>query len=113
MFFKIYFSEEKFRCDAEAFNQKQIDRTVRALCECTSDEQYISPMEARKHLWQANSDFAINNIGGVLRDLKTAREELFGLDTWDKNRKVRIDNKLRKVRDFLGKLLRKPMKERD
>lgn len=113
MFFKVYFGEEKFRRDAEAFNQKQIDRTVRALCKCTPDEQYISPSEAKKKIWQANSDFAINNIGGVLGDLKTAREELLVLDTWDKYKKLRIDSKLKTVKDFLEQLVWKSTKGKE
>lgn len=85
MFFKIYFSEEKFRKDASAFNQKQIDRAARdyyRILSASPDEQYISPLEAKKKIWQANSDFAINNIGEVLGGLKRAREELFALDTY-------------------------------
>lgn len=116
MFFKIYFSEEKFRKDAEAFNQKQIDRAARDYCRILSalpDEQYISPLEARKQIWQANSDFAINNIGEVLGDLKTAREELLGLDTWDKYKKLRIDSNLKTVKDFLEKLVWKPVKRKE
>jgi hypothetical protein len=110
MFFKVYFSEEKFRRDAEAFNQKQ---TGRAFCSCTPDEQYISPIEARKQIWQANSDFAINNIGEVLGALKTAREELLVLDTWDKYKKLRIDSKLKTVKDFLEQLVWKPVKRKE
>ena len=116
MFFKIYFSEEKFRKDAEAFNQKQIDRAARYYCRNLSvmpDEQYISPLEAKKKIWQANSDFAINNIGGVLGDLKTAREELLVLDTWDKYKQLRIDSKLKTVKDFLEQLVWKPVKRKE
>lgn len=82
MFFKIYFSEEKFRKDAEAFNQKQIGRATRDYCRILSaspDEQYISPLEARKQIWQVNSDFAINNIGEVLGDLKLLVKSFLGL----------------------------------
>lgn len=116
MFFKIYFSEEKFRKDAEAFNQKQIGRATRDYCRILSalpDEQYISSMEAKKQIWQVNSDFAINNIGEVLGDLKTAREELLGLDTWDKYKKLRIDSNLKTVKDFLEKLVWKPVKRKE
>lgn len=116
MFFKIYFSEEKFRKDAEAFNQKQIDRAARDYCRILSaspDEQYISPLEAKKKIWQVNSDFAINNIGEVLGGLKRAREELFALDTWDKHRKSRIDSKLKTVKDFLEQLVWKPVKRKE
>lgn len=116
MFFKIYFSEEKFRKDAEAFNQKQIDRAARdyyRILSALPDEQYISPLEAKKKIWQANSDFAINNICGVLGDLKTAREELLGLDTWDKYKKMCIDSKLKTAKDFLEKLVWKPVKRKE
>lgn len=116
MFFKIYFSEEKFRKDAEAFNQKQIDRAARDYCRilsATPDEKYISPLEAKKKIWQANSDFAINNIGEVLGALKTAREELLVLDTWDKYKKLRIDSKLKTVKDFLEQLVWKPVKRKE
>lgn len=116
MFFKIYFSEEKFRKDASAFNRKQIDRAVRDYCRILSaspDEQYISPLEAKKKNWQANIDFSINNIGEVLGGLKTAREELLGLDTWDKYKKLRIDSKLKTVKDFLEQLVWKPVKRKE
>ena len=66
--------------------------------------QHIN-LEAKKKIWQANSDFAISNIGGVLGDLKTAREELLVLDTWDKYKKLRIDSKLKTVKDFLEQLV--------
>lgn len=118
MFFKIYFSRRKFEQDAADLAQKQNGWAAGAYCgekilSALPDEQYISPMEAKEKIWQDNSYFAIQHIGEVLGDLKTAREELFWLDTWDKNRKACIDNKLIKVRDFLDKLLWKPMKERD
>ena len=110
MFFKIYFSRRKFEQDAAALVQKQNGWTVGAYCgarilSASPDEQYISPLEARKQIWQVNSDFAINNIGEVLGDLKTAREELLGLDTWDKYKQLRIDSNLKTVKDFLEKLV--------
>ena len=116
MFFKIYFSEEKFRKDSEAFNQKQIDRAAidyYRILSASPDEQYLSPLEAKKQIWQANSDFAINNIGEVLGDLKTAREELLGLDTWDKYKTLRIDSKLKPVKEFLEQLLWKSVKRKE
>lgn len=61
----------------------------------------------------ANSDFSINNIGEVLGGLKTAREELLGLDTWDKYKKLRIDSKLKTVKDFLEQLVWKPVKRKE
>ena len=116
MFFKIYFSEEKFRKDAAALAQKQNGWAARdyyRILSASSDEQYISPLEAKKKIWQANSDFAINNIGEVLSGLKTAREELLGLDTWDKYKKLRIDSKLKTVKDFLEQLVWKPVKRKE
>lgn len=118
MFFKIYFSRRKFEQDAAALVQKQNGLAAGAYCgarilSALLDEQYISPMEAKKQIWQVNSDFAINNIGGVLGDLKTAREELFTLDTWDKYRKSRIDSNLKTVKDFLEKLVWKPVKRKE
>ena len=111
MFFKIYFSEEKFRKDAADLAQKQNGWAAGAYCgekilSATPDEKYISPLEAKKKIWQANSDFAINNIGEVLGALKTAREELLVLDTWDKYKKLRIDSKLKTVKDFLEQLVK-------
>lgn len=110
MFFKIYFSRKKFERDAAALVQKQNGWAAGAYCgarilSALPDEQYISPMEAKKQIWQVNSDFAINNICGVLTDLKTAREELLGLDTWDKYKQLRIDSKLKTAKDFLEKLV--------
>ena len=118
MFFKIYFSEEKFRKDAAALAQKQNGWAAGAyfgarIFSATPDEQHISPIEARKQIWQANSDFAINNIGEVLGALKTAREELLVLDTWDKYKKLRIDSKLKTVKDFLEQLVWKPVKRKE
>lgn len=118
MFFKIYFSRKKFEQDAAALVQKQNGWSAGACCSARilsalPDEQYISPMEAKKQIWQVNSDFAINNIGEVLGDLKTAREELFVLDTWDKYRKSRIDSNLKTVKDFLEKLVWKPVKRKE
>ena len=60
MFFKIYFSEEKFRKDAAALVQKQNGWAAGAYCgarilSASPDEQYISPLEAKKKIWQANS----------------------------------------------------------
>lgn len=97
MFFKIYFSRRKFEQDAAALVQKQNGWAA----------------GAKKKIWQANSDFAINNIGEVLGALKTAREELFALDTWDKHRKSRIDSKLKTAKDFLGQLVWKPVKRKE
>lgn len=107
MFFKIYFSRRKFEQDAAALVQKQNDWAAGAYCgarilSASPDEQCISPLEAKKKIWQANSDFAINNIGEVLGGLKRAREELFALDTWDKHRKSRIDSKLKTAKRLLG-----------
>lgn len=118
MFFKIYFSRRKFEQDAAALAQKQNGWEAGAYCgarifSASPDEQYISPMEAKKKIWQANSDFAINNIGGVLGCLKRAREELFALDTWDKHRKSRIDSKLKTAKDFLEQLVWKPVKRKE
>lgn len=118
MFFKIYFSEEKFRKDAAALAQKQNGWAAGAyfgarIFSATPDEQHISPIEARKQIWQANSDFAINNIGEVLGALKIAREELLVLDTWDKYKKLRIDSKLKTVKDFLEQLVWKPVKRKE
>lgn len=118
MFFKIYFSRRKFEQDAAALVQKQNGWAAGAYCgarihSVVSGEQYISPMEARKQIWQANSDFAINNIGEVLGGLKRAREELFALDTWDKHRKSRIDSKLKTAKDFLEQLVWKPVKRKE
>lgn len=118
MFFKIYFSRRKFEQDAADLAQKQNGWAAGAYCgekilSDTPDEQYISPLEAKKKIWQANSDFAINNIGEVLGDLKTAREELLGLDTWDKYKKLRIDSNLKTVKDFLEKLVWKPVKRKE
>lgn len=118
MFFKIYFSRKKFERDAAALVQKQNGWSAGACCSARilsalPDEQYISPMEAKKQIWQVNSDFAINNICGVLTDLKTAREELLGLDTWDKYKKLRIDSKLKTVKDFLEQLVWKPVKRKE
>lgn len=118
MFFKIYFSEEKFRKDAAALAQKQNGWAAGAyfgarIFSATPDEQHISPIEARKQIWQANSDFVINNIGEVLGGLKTAREELLGIDTWDKYKKLRIDSKLKTVKDFLEQLIWKPVKRKE
>ena len=118
MFFKIYFSRRKFEQDAAALVQKQNGWTVGAYCSArilsaSPDEQYISPLEAKKQIWQVNSDFAINNIGEVLGDLKTAREELLGIDTWDKYKKLRIDSNLKTVKDFLEKLVWKPVKRKE
>lgn len=118
MFFKIYFSRRKFEQDAAALVQKQNGWAAGAYCgarilSASPDEQYISPLEANKKIWQANSDFAINNIGEVLGALKTAREELFALDTWDKHRKSRIDSKLKTVKDFLEQLVWKPVKRKE
>lgn len=116
MFFKIYFSRRKFEQDAAALVQKQNGWSAGDYCRILSaspDEQYISPLEAKKKIWQANSDFAINNIGEVLGGLKRAREELFALDTWDKYRKSRIDSKLKTVKDFLEQLVWKPVKRKE
>ena len=118
MFFRIYFSRRKFEQDAAALAQKQNGWTAGAYCgakiiSASPDEKYISPMEAKKQIWQANSDFAINNIGEVLGGLKRAREELFALDTWDKHRKSRIDSKLKITKDFLEQLVWKPIKGKE
>ena len=118
MFFKIYFSRRKFEQDAAALAQRQNGWAAGAYCgarilSASPDGQYISPLEAKKKIWQANSDFAINNIGGVLDDLKTAREELLVLDTWDKYKKLRIDSKLKTVKDFLEQLVWKPVKRKE
>lgn len=118
MFFKIYFSRRKFEQDAAILAQKQNGWAAGAYCgarilSASPDEQYISPLEAKKKIWQANSDFAINNIGGVLGDLKTAREELLVLDTWDKYKKLRIDSKLKTVKDFLEQLVWKSTKGKE
>lgn len=118
MFFKIYFSRRKFEQDAAALVQKQNGWAAGAYCgarilSASPDEQYISPLEAKKKIWQANSDFVINNIGEVLGGLKRAREELFALDTWDKHRKSRIDSKLKTAKDFLEQLVWKPVKRKE
>lgn len=118
MFFKIYFSRRKFEQDAADLAQKQNGWAAGAYCgekilSATPDEKYISPLEAKKKIWQANNYFAINNIGGVLGDLKTAREELLVLDTWDKYKQLRIDSKLKTVKDFLEKLVWKPVKRKE
>lgn len=118
MFFKIYFSRRKFEQDAADLAQKQNGWAAGAYCgekilSATPDEKYISPLEARKQIWQANSDFAINNIGEVLAVLKRAREELFALDTWDKCRRSRIDSKLKTAKDFLEQLVWKPVKRKE
>lgn len=118
MFFKIYFSRRKFEQDAAALVQKQNGWAAGAYCgarilSASPDEQYISPLEAKKKIWQANSVFVINNIGEVLGGLKRAREELFALDTWDKYRKSRIDSKLKTVEDFLEQLAWKSIKRKE
>lgn len=118
MFFKIYFSRKKFEQDAAILAQKQNGWAAGAYCgarilSASPDEQYISPLEAKKKIWQANSDFAINNIGEVLGGLECAREELFALDTWDKYRKSRIDSKLKTVKDLLEQLVWKPVKRKE
>lgn len=64
-------------------------------------------------LVQKQNGWAANNIGEVLGDLKTAREELLGLDTWDKYKKLRIDSNLKTVKDFLEKLVWKPVKRKE
>ena len=118
MFFKVYFSRRRFEQDAAALAQKQNGLAAGAYCGVrilsdSPDEQYISPSEAKKKIWQVNSDFAINNIDEVLGVLKRAREELFALDTWDKHRKFRIDSKLKTVKDFLKQLVWKPIKRKE
>ena len=116
MFFKVYFSRKKFEQDAAALAQKQNGWLAGAYCGLrilSDDERYISPMEAKQKIWQSNGQYAIQNMAEIQSDLKQAREELFALDTWDKNCKSSIDSKLRKVRDFLDNLLWKPMKERN
>lgn len=118
MFFKIYFSRRKFEKDALALAQKKNVSAVGDCCgarilSAISDEQYISSLETNKRIRQANSDFSINNIGEVLSDLKRAREELFALDTWDKHRKSRIDSKLKTIKDFLERLVWKPVKRKE
>lgn len=118
MFFRIYFSRKKFEQDAAALVQKQNGWAAGAYCgarilSASPDEQYISPLEAKKKIWQANSDFVINNIGEVLGGLKRAREELLALDTWDKYKKLRIDSKLKTVKDFLEQLIWKPVKRKE
>lgn len=45
--------------------------------------------------------------------MKTAREELLGIDTWDKYKKLRIDSKLKTVKDFLEQLVWKPVKRKE
>lgn len=105
MFFKVYFSEEKFRQDAEAFNQKQIDRTVRDFCKCTPDEQYISPMEARARIKRDGVISAVNRIDA-------AREELLLLDTWDQDRKAHIGSNLIEARNSLNSVIWRLSKER-
>lgn len=115
MFFRIYFSRKKFEKDAATIANKK-GWSTGACCSAKiirDDERYISPMEAKQSIWQSNGQYAIQHMAEIQSDLKRAREELFALDTWDKNRKSSIDSKLRKVRDFLGNLLWKPMKERD
>lgn len=117
MFFKIYFSRKKFEQDAAILAKKQNGWAAGAYCgarilSASPDEQYISPLEAKKKIWQANSDF-VNNIGEVLGGLKRAREELFALDTWDKHRKSRIDSKLKTAKDFLEQLVWKPVKRKE
>lgn len=108
MFFKIYFSEEKFRKDAEAFNQKQIGRATRDYCRILSaspDEQYISPMEARARIKSDGVISAVNRIDA-------AREELLLLDTWDQDRKAHIGSNLIEARNSLNSVIWHLSKER-
>lgn len=108
MFFKIYFSEEKFRKDAEAFNQKQIGRAARDYCRILSaspDEQYISPMEARARIKRDGVISAVNRIDA-------AREELLLLDTWDQDRKAHIGSNLIEARNSLNSVIWHLSKER-
>lgn len=108
MFFKIYFSEEKFRKDAEAFNQKQIGRATRDYCRILSaspDEQYISPMEARARIKRDGVISAVNRIDA-------AREELLLLDTWDQDRKAHIGSNLIEARNSLNSVIWHLSKER-
>lgn len=108
MFFKIYFSEEKFRKDAEAFNQKQIDRAARYYCRNLSaspDEQYISPMEARARIKRDGVISAVNRIDA-------AHEELLLLVTWDQDRKAHIGSNLIEARNSLNSVIWHLSKER-
>lgn len=108
MFFKIYFSEEKFRKDAEAFNQKQIGRATRDYCRILSaspDEQYISPLEARARIKRDGVISAVNRIDA-------AREELLLLDTWDQDRKAHIGSNLIEARNSLNSVIWHLSKER-
>lgn len=108
MFFKIYFSEEKFRKDAEAFNQKQIGRATRDYCRILSaspDEQYISPMEARARIKRDGVISAVNRIDA-------AHEELLLLDTWDQDRKAHIGSNLIEARNSLNSVIWHLSKER-
>lgn len=55
MFFKIYFSRRKFEQDAAALVQKQNGWAAGAYCgarilSASPDEQYISPLEAKKKI---------------------------------------------------------------
>lgn len=83
MFFKIYFSRKKFERDAAALVQKQNGWAAGAYCgarilSASPDEQYISPMEAKKKIWQANSDSAINKVMREL-DGREEQEELWDI----------------------------------
>lgn len=83
MFFKIYFSRRKFEQDAAALVQKQNGWAAGAYCgarilSASPDEQYISPMEAKKKIWQANSDFAISKVMRKL-DGREEQEELWDI----------------------------------
>ena len=111
MFFKIYFSRRKFEQDAAALVQKQNGWTVGAYCgarilSASPDEQYISPMEARARIKRDGVISAVNRIDA-------AREELLGLDTWDKYKQLCIDSKLKTVKDFLEQLVWKPVKRKE
>lgn len=109
MFFKIYFSEEKFRKDAEAFNQKQIGRAARdyyRILSASPDEQYISPMEARARIKRDDVISSVNRIDA-------AREELLLLDTWDQDRKAHIGSNLIEARNYLNSVIWASIKRKE